>query len=342
MGYLRLRDYVSVIQTPYFNQLIQFTDANRLAKENTALTEMKSYLAVKYDVSTEFADTTVFAYLIKYLANALVELNFPAYDATSAYALNSLVTYNGQEYYNTTSIPSGGEAWNPAHWQLIGDQYDLYYLAYPYPLFEVKTFYNIGDKVYWNGKVYQCLSQSVEIGHFTKLQDQNTNQSTPNVQNFFPGDGSYNSIQQWGTGTVYSVTGVYPNGPAPAAWSAGSYTIGQTVTYNSVIWQCIVATTTATPGADIINWQPITWTFGDNRNGQLVQYMCYMVIWYLSDTLAPRNKPQYWQDNYNTAINWLVMVSQDDKLQADIPLIQPAKGMRIRFGSQTKQTNNYT
>lgn len=339
MGYLTLYDYQSIIQPVYFNQLTQANDANRIAKENTALTEMISYLAIKYDTATEFQNTAVFNYTSKYLADNLVQFNFTTWIA-GTYAINALITYQGNCYYS--NVDSNSDTPPSSKWTLLGPQYTLYYLAYPYPEFNIQNSYIIGNTVYWNGSVYKCLIPTTEVGHFSKLQHGNTSQNTLDVINYFPGDGSANSISQWGTGTPYSVTSIYPNGPVPGAWAAGTYTSGQTVLYNSVIWQVIVASTTAIPGADIINWQPITWSLGDNRNAQLVQYLCYMVIWYLSDTLAPRNKPEYWKSNYDTAINWLIMASQDDKIKPNIPQLQPPQGQRIRYGSQTKQRNNYT
>jgi hypothetical protein len=43
-----------------------------------------------------------------------------AWEATAAYTTGVCVTYlDNCVYSNTTAIPSGGEAWNSAHWQLI-------------------------------------------------------------------------------------------------------------------------------------------------------------------------------------------------------------------------------
>ena len=258
-GYLRLYDYQPTIQSVYFNQLTQGNNANRLLQEATAQAEMISYLVQKYDVTTEFAATTVFVYLTKYSANALVELNFPAFSASSIYALNALVTYNSQEYYCSTAVVSAG-AFNPADWTLIGNQYDLYYLQYPYPLFNIGSYYKVGDIVYWKGKVYQCLIGSLPIGHEEQLQRTNVSGTSPKVFNVWP-DNLASGSTYWGTGTPYSVTGVYPNGPVPANWSAGSYTTGMLVTYNGITWQALT-NNNLVPGADIINWQPITWNLG--------------------------------------------------------------------------------
>ena len=38
------------------------------------------------------------------------------YDATSAYEVGTYVLYNAELYRCTTAVPTGGEAWNAAHW----------------------------------------------------------------------------------------------------------------------------------------------------------------------------------------------------------------------------------
>ncbi len=49
----------------------------------------------------------------------LISLTAAIYNPIQSYALNSIVSYDGQLYINTTAIGSGGEAWNPAHWELL-------------------------------------------------------------------------------------------------------------------------------------------------------------------------------------------------------------------------------
>jgi hypothetical protein len=46
-------------------------------------------------------------------------LTAPIYNPAKSYALNSVVSYDWQLYKNTTAIGTGGEAWNPAHWELL-------------------------------------------------------------------------------------------------------------------------------------------------------------------------------------------------------------------------------
>lgn len=42
------------------------------------------------------------------------------YDATATYAKNSVVSYDGHLYFNTTATPTGGEEWTSGHWSDIG------------------------------------------------------------------------------------------------------------------------------------------------------------------------------------------------------------------------------
>ncbi len=54
------------------------------------------------------------------------------------------------------------------------------------------------------------------------------------------------------TGTHTETTNSYLRLTAPA-WSAGTYTLGQRVTYSGSIWECVVSSTTATPAAGSVS-----------------------------------------------------------------------------------------
>ena len=58
--------------------------------------------------------------------------------------------------------------------------------------------------------------------------------------------------------------------------------------------------------------------------------------------IAPNNIPQLRENNYNYAIDWLKQAGgQDNAITADIPLLQPKQGGRIRWGSNTRNINIY-
>ncbi len=197
----------------------------RIFAENATQAEVISYLVQKYNTASEFEDTTTFNYATAYPVGALVDLNFIPYSATATYAVNALTTINGLSYICTTSIT--GEAFNPAHWTLIGNQYDLYYVTSPYPEFQIAKPYCVNDKVFWNGKVYTCIQNSIILTHEDEIQfGQYAN--IPEI-NVFPDD-KVNGALFWGIGTVYTV----PAGTLPSdatKWTQGDNRSQQILMY---------------------------------------------------------------------------------------------------------------
>lgn len=81
-------------------------------------------------------------------------------------------------------------------------------------------------------------------------------------------------------------------------------------------------------------------TAGDDRNKQIRMYMVDICLYHLLTRIAPRNTPQNRIDRYFAAISWLKMVARGE-VTANLPLIQPEQGGRIRWGSYTKLDLNY-
>lgn len=337
MGYLRYRDYLPTIQDGNFQQVLQSIDSYRIITEERTKAQMISYLVQKYDVDSEFTDTSVFSYTATYTGASRVELNFPSYSATSTYALNALVTYNGVAYICKTAI-TVAEPFDAAKWNVVGTQYDLLYIDLPYPLFNLKAYYLPGDRVYWRGKCYECKLGTIPPSHNQQIQADKISDFT--AYNFFPDD-SVNGVKSWGTGIPYQVSGFVPGATAPAAWSSSTaYAQGQTVTFNGLVWLALRNSTNSEPGKDIEDWQSQKWITGDNRNAQLVEYMVAMTIMKLSSRIAPRNVPQHWLDKYNEAVAWLQMAA-DGSVTAAIITKQPSQGARIRYGGKPQLDNYY-
>jgi hypothetical protein len=62
----------------------------------------------------------------------------------------------------------------------------------------------------------------------------------------------------------------------------------------------------------------------------------------IHNLIAPNNIPQVRKDNADYAIEWLRSAGgQDDAITADIPLLQPNVGLRIRYGGNVKNINTY-
>jgi hypothetical protein len=163
---------------------------------------MISHLTQRYDTDREFQPTTTWSYTKVYNAWDLVEINFPAYSATSTYALNSLVIQAGVGYICTTEI-TVAEAFTLAHWTVLGNQYDLFYAEMPQLEFNYKKFYKVGDQVFWKNKVYTCLQETVIPSHFSILQ-YSSYANIPYI-NIFPDDPVSGSKAWSPAGSSYTV-----------------------------------------------------------------------------------------------------------------------------------------
>jgi len=66
------------------------------------------------------------------------------------------------------------------------------------------------------------------------------------------------------TGTISESTNSSLRVGVPA-WAAGTFTLGQRVTHSGYLWECIAATTTATPAAGTVS-SVLTGTDGQSRS----------------------------------------------------------------------------
>ena len=83
------------------------------------------------------------------------------------------------------------------------------------------------------------------------------------------------------------------------------------------------------------------WTAGDNRNQQLVNYCIDVALYTVHSRIAPRNIPDLRVKRYDDVIKWLKNAAQGNTITANLPLIQPSQGMRIRWGGDVRRQNNY-
>ena len=98
-----------------------------------------------------------------------------------------------------------------------------------------------------------------------------------------------------------------------------------------------------TVAAGVLPTDITKWTAGDNRNQQLVNYCIDIALYHLHSRIAPRNIPELRVKRYDDAIKWFKMAGGrgSDTITADLPLLQPKQGGRIRWGGNVKTINNY-
>lgn len=292
MPYLIFSDYKKQIQTDNLLQVIGNDLTVLQTAELQAIEEAYGYLAQKYDTAQEFTETLPWSAAVAYKAAARVYLDAAAYSAQATYAVGALALYTGKVYRCTTQI-TVAEAWNPAKWSALGDQYDLFYATYPKPVFDYLATYKVGDQVFWKDKTYTCRKATIDYGddiQFRVIE----NIPLPNV---FPDDPA-NGTVYWGTGTAYSL-------------SAGTLPTDAT-----------------------------KWTAGDNRTQSVLMTVIDICLYHLHSRIAPRNIPDLRRDRYLNAVDMLRAFSRGD-MTAKLPVIQPKRGARIRYGGPIKNINSY-
>lgn len=203
-----------------------------------------------------------------------------------------------------------------------------------------------------------------------------------NVKTYYPNDRVYTN-----TGGVIEM--YYGTLPHPLFDLYAQYKVNDTVYYNGRSWRALRASTSpvAYYGMNIENipypnyfptiennsyWldlgaapiaagTPLTdgkWTKGDNRDKQLLGYMCDMSLYHLHARLSPNNIPLLRTERYMgketdrstlggrlyfpeySALGWLQGCSEG-RLTPRLPVIQPNQGRRIRWGGMIKAQNNY-
>jgi len=216
MSYLILNDFYQQIQVLNLNQLTGNNDALLDVAIDKAQEQCQSWLVQKFDIATEFADTGEWDAAATCNAGTRVYLDADAYSATATYTPGSLVLQSGA-VYNCTSAITQAEAFNPAHWQLLGNQFDLFYAPYPQPVFDSTCVYAVGDQVFWKNKTYTCLIKTRVPGPDYEIQFASISSIPP--LNIYPDD-PVNGPIYWGAGTPYSV----PAGTLPtddSYWTPG-------------------------------------------------------------------------------------------------------------------------
>lgn len=358
MGYLRLRDYEKQIQLQNLDQITSNDPGlvdlvNSLSQE-----EMTSYLIQKYNTAFEFTDTPIFKYTAVYGAADRFYLDFVPYNPLTSYIVGDTAEYalNGPNDQYVCIAPTTG-AFNPVKWQTLGKKYTIAFISYPYPRFNYLNVYKIGDRVWWEGKVYQALRDTIIPTHEMILQARvYRNIGPPNSlpgapQTAFADPNSISSsTAQWGVGTPFSIaaaSGLQAIGGTLPWSSLTSYSTGNIVsfsdpTYPTVqAWVAVQANINVQPGSDIINWLPIGITVGDNRSQQMVALMADIALFHLHSRIAPRNIPELRVARYAEARKWLMDAAKGNVTPINLELNQPEIGNRITFGGNIKSINSY-
>jgi hypothetical protein len=225
-------------------------------------------------------------------------------------------------------------------WQKIGVQYDMMHVALPHDEFDYNADYSVGDIVFWNGKVYQCLIETQQYSHAAKINI-GFRESIPSG-NVSPTD-KQRGLLHWGVGVAYSVSGVPFFRPIGyySDWTVSQpYTAGTYIMHNGDLYKCISNSTGYSPDISPSKWQRESVIKKDSRSSQMVQYVCDIALYHIHSRIAPQNVPQLRLDRYNAAKQWLVDIAAG-VITAALPLNKPLSTSRIMYGGATKLNNTY-
>jgi hypothetical protein len=83
------------------------------------------------------------------------------------------------------------------------------------------------------------------------------------------------------------------------------------------------------------------WTSGDNRSSELVTHCINIALYLIHSRISSNNIPEHRTKARDESILWLKDAAEGKYITADIPVLQPKDGARIRFGGNVKATNFY-
>lgn len=198
---LRDNDYLRVIQSDNLAQIIESNQQTKLDVEQSAQSEMISYLTQRYITNQIFTDTKVFDIAATYNGKQLVEWTATAFSAATVYTTGQYALQAGYIYKSIAG--SAAHAFNSAEWTQICLDKTLFYVTLPEAEYSNTTTYAIADKVYYNNIEYTCLVSTVGI---------------------LP-----TNTQFWSAGSAYTLTATYPDDDTK--WTEGDNRNQQIVMY---------------------------------------------------------------------------------------------------------------
>jgi hypothetical protein len=323
---LRDKDYFRLVQEDNLDQITEGNRSIKLDVEQSAQTEMTSYLAQRYITANVFTDTTQYLTSVAYKAKALVEYTEPLHSASTAYTgspyyvsatayvVGNKVTYNG--YIYTCILNSTGNLPTNATYWTIGVR-------------SKRVSFKVGEDSF----IYECILDST---------------------GYLPTNATYWALLTEDLSLYYATL------PYPEYDNAATYSVGTVIWYNNVIYTNTVACTgviptntgfwsagaTYTIPAGTFPTDATLWTKGDNRNQQIVMYLVDITLYHLHSRINPRQIPDLRKERYDGnnpqqnggAIAWLKRVAAGD-LTADLPNIIPQSGLSISY-QKTESFNN--
>ena len=354
--YLTLNDYLTTIRSDQLNnQLLDTIEQGgqfeRMEAESFAIDEIRSVLGSYFYLDFELRPTLPFIYLKKYYAGDRIVLDFPLWEAndgneiegesettnSDSYVLGDCVVWNPTGSNILTAYcankDNNDRVFNPDNWTVIGNQYDIYFVQFPYDIFQLVPSPQIGtstpglyngnppcqSRVCWEKNLYLCRNNTWIIGHqgreqFYSINDIPSPNLFPNMKdpNFTDGN------RQWQNMGCYFLKSILPSYPNPID--------SELINENN-------------EGIDAWTSQYTqSWTLGDNRSNVIKQIIIKISLYELlkrnSFMLKERSIDRDW------AFRKLERIRKGEDTTL-IPILQPEQIGDISFGGMPKIINTF-
>lgn len=212
--------------------------------------------------------------------------------------------------------------------------------------------YAINDLALYAGNVYICITAILAPGevfngaHWTLIGSQYTifYVTLPYPEFTYSGEYRVGDIVWWKDKTyTCKIATVVPSHESSIQYSSySSIPLGNVAPDDTAAGFAYWGTGTAySVTAATLPTDTTKWTAGDNRNQQLVNSCIDVTLYTLHSRISPRNIPDLRVKRYDDTIKWLKNAAKGTDVTADLPKIQPAKGSRVRWGSDVRRKNNY-
>jgi len=385
--YINQNDYLIQIRSDQLNnqlldEITKGGDFERKKSEAFAIDEVRYILGSYFYLDFEFRDLLPFNYNRKYHAGDRCIIDFPYWigntsqnvdnedggngEGQISYNVGDCVVYNGgqgyvggvyQESYNCDSQWIGycctkensDINFTLSNWIAIGNQYDIYFVNFPYPIFQLVPDKQIGtevnglyfselSRVCWENRIYKCISNSIILTHHEQEQYGRIG-SVPHP-NIFPNQKTGNYLitensgfygnKQWCDEGEFYFLNILPSYP--------NYNVQLNSPWcdeNGYCWNgntgCLI-----NPNSE----QYIkTWVLGDNRSQTMIEIIVAIAVHNLlgrnSFMLKERAIKKDW------AYAKLQKIKDGDNTTL-IPIIQPEQaGGGVSFGGDVKKINQW-
>lgn len=317
------------------NQILDYVDQGGLFErqeaESFAIDEVRSILSSNFYLDFEFRPTLPFSFTRKYYAGDRIIIDFEDWVAatgsgdllTDGYKKGNCVIKDGIGY--SAKEDNVDTSWNINNWIAIGKQYDIYFVNYPYDIFQlnpgqqigIKTpgLYSVGDKTCWLKNIYLCRNNSIIIGHQAREQYYSVNDiPSPNLFPNFKETNYTDGNRQWIDKGEYFFKEILPFYPSEVDEDENEVIDAWTNQYRK------------------------NWTLGDNRSNTMKQIVIAIAIAKLMGRNSFQLKERSIQRDW--AYRKLEKIFKGENTTL-IPILQPDQGGNLSWGGMPKIINTF-